>query len=206
MSIFRKWFVLVGTVIVSALTLVAMLSGFLSSRASLALRPERPDLLLPDTTEGWRGAYLFLPRTSAGRQMGPWESALDASYLFNKTVMLKEDYDATQSCSGSVKTLWVHAGASVVYCYRFRNIGSTTFITITLVDDQMGTLGPLALSPPFVPNAAGGFLAYGVPIEAAVTNHATITLEDDQGNKVVRSDTATVKLFNVVWLPIVLGP
>lgn len=205
MSIFHKWIVPVGAITLSALALVAMLSSFLSSRASLALQPERPALLPANATDGWRRAYFSLPRTSADRQSGLWESALNADYLFNKTVMLKKDYDATQSCSGSVKTLWVHAGASVVYCYRFRNIGSTTFITMTLVDDQMGTLGPLVLSPPFVPNAAGGFLAYGVPIEAAVTNHATITLEDNQGNTVVRSDTATVKLFNVVWLPIVFG-
>lgn len=206
MSIFRKWIVLGGTIILSALVLVAMLSGFLFSRASSALQPERPALLPANTTDSWRGACLSLPRTSPDRQVGPWESTVDVGFLFSKTVMLQEDYDATQSCGGSVKTLWVHAGASVVYCYRFRNIGSTTFITMTLVDDQMGTLGPLVLSPPFVPNAAGGFLAYGVPIDAPVTNYATVTLEDDQGNRVERSDRASVEIFDVVWLPIILGP
>ncbi len=154
---------------------------------------------------GWPGVFRPLPKVF-DPQLQPGDSIAEADYLFNKTVMLKEEYDATQSCSGSVKSLWVHADAKVVYCFRFRNIGTTSFITLTLVDDQLGTLGPLGLSPPFVPNAAGGFLAYDVPIAEAVTNYATSTLEDDQGNVVVKSDKATVHVYHSVWLPIVLGP
>ncbi len=148
-----------------------------------------------DLHPGRAFSFTPLPTTfSADDALSPDDIAA-ADFRFSKTVMLQSAYDAAQSCAGSGETLTVNYGTKVVYCYRFRNVGTTTFLTITMVDDKLGSLGPLAFTPPFVPNASGGFLAYGVPMTQTITNNATMTLQDDQGNTVTRSDSATVNVI-----------
>lgn len=145
----------------------------------------------------WEGVYRALPVTvgaPADAQQAP-DGPAAADYTFSKTVLLQSDYDYNNSCAESVKTLTVNYGETVVYCYQYENIGTTTFLTITMVDDKLGSIGPMAFEPPTQPGAIFGFLAYGVPMSQTITNNAVTTLIDDEGNSVVKSDSATVNVI-----------
>lgn len=201
----KKSIMLCCAAILSGLAITVALGVSLGLAQVLVLKAAETRPLPAFQAAARAGLFSPLPITLTVTSPGLADSIMAADYLFSKTVMPKEEFDATQSCASSVKALKVRAGALVVYCYRFRNIGTTTFLTLTLTDDKLGTLGLLALSPPFVPNAAGGFLAYAVPIMETTTNYATTTLEDDQGNSIVRTDQATVETLRDVWLPLVFG-
>ncbi len=168
--------------------------GVLSTRATTSDQAGWESADSPTQSSG-SFPFAVLPVEFTSEDWAAPDGIAAADFRFSKTVMLQSAYDATQSCSGSGETLTVNYGTKVVYCYRFRNIGTTTFLTITMVDDKLGSIGPLAFTPPFVPNASGGFLAYGVPMTQTITNNATMTLQDNQGNTVVRSDSATVNVI-----------
>lgn len=181
-------------VLVLGTVLLVLGAGVLSSRATVT-DWAGSESGAHDLQSGRLFSFTPLPTTFSSEDALSPDDIAAADFRFSKTVMLQSAYDATQSCAGSVDTLVVNYGTKVVYCYRFKNIGTTTFLTITMVDDKLGSLGPLAFTPPFVPNASGGFLAYGVPMTQTITNNATMTLQDDQGNTVVKNDSATVNVI-----------
>ncbi len=184
---------------VFCLACVAIL-GVVTWVAWAAISEERPvQAGVPSQPTGiWQGTFQPLPVVSTAQPYSA-SAPLDADFTFSKTVMLQSDYDATKSCNGSVKQLTVTYGQTVVYCYLYQNTGTTPFVQLTLVDDKLGSVGPVAIY--LGPGASGGFLAYGVPMTQTITNNAVTTLVDDQGVPVVRSDWATV----FVPLPQVAG-
>ncbi len=194
--------------LLGALTLALVGLLALSRSAAWTIQASAMESIVADhgvalaSGSSWQGQHWMPPvraQASAGSPQNPGAAAA-ADYNFSKTVLSKSLYDETLSCSGSSNLLTVNESVLVVYCYRFENIGTTTFLTITLVDDKLGNFGPLAFSPDsrLSPGASGLFVTYGVPLTRTTTNHAVLTLDDDQGNSVVKQDSATV---NVVIPP-----
>ncbi len=101
--------------------------------------------------------------------------------------------DKTVSLDGSCGTadnLIVPAGSDVTYCYDVTNLGSSTYLTHTLVDDQLGTL----LSDVSHTLNSGASYAYTTTatINTATTNVGTWTATESGGGSVMSLDSASI--------------
>lgn len=148
----------------------------------------------------WLKPLFFTERGPAGE---PLPAAAD--FTLDKKVMLTADFQQTQSCAGSADALTVAYGANVTYCYYFSNIGTTTFVTHTLIDDKLGGWGPEVIDV----RPGQHFISIGYDptafVTSDITNSATWTAVDTAGVSLSRTDSVTVRVLPPrSWLPFVM--
>lgn len=100
------------------------------------------------------------------------------------------------SCS-TADSLIVPTGTDVTYCYTVTNLGSSTYITHTLVDDQLGSIlsdFPLSLGP-----GTSAFVTDTATINSDITNTGVWTATVSSGSSVMAMDTASV---NTITTPL----
>lgn len=128
--------------------------------------------------------------TAAQPALSPDQPAA-ADFRFDKKVMLKSDWDLL-GCGAAVDSLTVYYSTTVTYCYFFTNIGSTTWVTHTMVDDKLGSIGTVKQNVP--PNGQIGLAAVPPALLQDVTNTATWTSIDTAGAQLSRTDKVSVKV------------
>lgn len=139
-----------------------------------------------------RTLFRFLPTAnlSAAAAVAP-EAPAAPDFRFDKKVMLRADYDAA-GCTGATDSLTVWYSTTVAYCYFVTNIGTTTWVTHTMVDDKLGSIGPVTLNLP--PGGQIGLAGLPPALLQDVTNTATWTALDTNNTQLSRTDKVTVKV------------
>jgi hypothetical protein len=89
----------------------------------------------------------------------------------------------------------------VTYCYQVTNTGDVTLTIHDLVDSELGSITPLTNT--LGPGETFSVITGPVTITQTTTNTATWTALAD-GHIAVATDTATVNVVYVVYLPLVL--
>lgn len=123
--------------------------------------------------------------------VAPAATPFAADFQFDKKVKLRSDYDVNGCAIGTAfDSLTVYYSTTVAYCYYFTNIGTTTWITVSMIDDKLGEIPPTAVN--VIPNGQIGLGATPPALLESVTNTATWTATDDMGNTLSRTDVVTV--------------
>ena len=192
---------LLGALTLALLGLVALTVGA-GSVAALQAAGDAPDLSpRSQAALSSSGAYYLLDIGSASQATERLTNAVDnIEFVFDKKVMLRAQYDQTQSCDTATDSLTVNYGVTVTYCYIISNTGTTTLTTHFMVDDKLGSLGPLNYTLP--PGSGGGLIGnWPYPLTQDLTNIATWRATDVFGATLSKTDKVTVK----VVIPDVFG-
>ncbi len=186
-GLFALGLVATGLFIVLVLTMASAQSRAetLPARAERATRP-----MNANSTPGVFQPLIVAPPAPHASAVDP--ARVDAAdFKFDKKVMLKSDWDV-QGCSAAVDSLTVYYSTTVAYCYFFTNIGTTTWVTHTMTDDKLGSIGTVKQN--VVPNGQIGLAAVPPALLQDMTNTATWTAIDTTGAQLSRTDKVTVKV------------